>query len=160
MDETLRFHLNGRPVRLEASGDRSLLHVLRTDLGLTGPKYGCGEGLCGACTVLIDGEAFRACVTSVADASGKRVTTIEGVSRDGTLQPLQSAFMKHNALQCGFCTPGMILAALDLLRRNPDPSRDEIVQALDINLCRCGAHVRIIEAVRETARLMRGGGLE
>lgn len=157
MSEIIQFKLNGRPKRLEVSGDRRLLPVLRSELNLTGTKSGCGEGLCGACTVLVDGRAVRACITPVRDVEGKEVVTIEGLTDGENLHPLQTAFLRHNALQCGFCTPGMIMTAFDLLQRIPDPSREQIVDALDFNLCRCGAHTRIIDAVMETARRKREG---
>lgn len=158
MNEIIRFVLNGQPRRLAADGNRKLLPVLRSDFDLTGTKSGCGEGLCGACTVLVDGKAARSCITTLNEVEGKEITTIEGLAEKERLHPVQEAFMHHNALQCGFCTPGMILSAFDLLRRNPDPSREEIIETLEYNLCRCGAHTRIIEAVLETARRMRSGG--
>ena len=132
-----------------------MLWVLRTELGLTGPKPSCAKGLCGACTVLVDGRAVRACIAPVDSVHGRSVVTIEGLANDGELHPVQQAFIDHDALQCGFCTPGMILASVDLLRRSPNPRRDEIVRELDDNLCRCGAHKRIIAAVQDAARKMR-----
>ncbi len=120
MDQTIRFILNGKPVSLSVDGERMLLWVLRTDLGLTGTKFGCGKSLCGACTVIVDDEAVRSCVVPVKDVAGKKVLTIEGLARDGRLHPLQEAFMKHDALQCGYCTPGMILTAYSLLLKNPE----------------------------------------
>ncbi len=155
--ETVRFTLNDRPVGLDVDGERMLLWVLRTELGLTGTKYGCGTGLCGACTVLVDDEAVSSCQITVGSVAGRRVTTIEGLARDGGLHPVQSAFVEHDALQCGFCTPGMILKACSLLASNPAPTREQIVEALEDNLCRCGAHVRIIDAVQTAARSLRGG---
>jgi aerobic-type carbon monoxide dehydrogenase small subunit (CoxS/CutS family) len=134
-----------------------LLWVLRSDLGLTGPKYGCGEGLCGACTVLVNGEAILSCQTPVREIQGKEVVTIEGLAKNGNLHPLQKAFVTHDALQCGFCTPGMILKAYSLLSGNPDPTQDEIIQEMDGNLCRCGSHIRIVQAIQTAAREMRGG---
>lgn len=157
MKKSIRFTLNGAPCTVTVDGDRMLLWVLRTDLGLTGAKYGCGEGLCGACTVLIDGEAVRSCATAVSEVEGKRVTTIEGLADGGALHPVQKAFMDHDALQCGYCTPGMILQATALLGRNPEPSAGEIADALEDNLCRCGAHRRIILAVLAAAARMKGG---
>jgi aerobic-type carbon monoxide dehydrogenase small subunit (CoxS/CutS family) len=157
MIQPIAFRLNGSAVRIETDDQRTLLWVLRTDLGLTGAKFGCGEGLCGACTVLIDGEALPSCQLTVGDVAGKDVTTIEGLSRDGRLHPIQEAFVEHDALQCGFCTPGMILKAHGLLAANPEPSREEILAGLDDNLCRCGAHVRIVEAVRTASRKRKGG---
>jgi aerobic-type carbon monoxide dehydrogenase small subunit (CoxS/CutS family) len=157
VEEIVRFTLNGKPTAVTVDSDRRLLWVLRTDLGLTGTKYGCGEGHCGACTVLLDEVAVQSCLLPVKRVQGKAVTTIEGLARDGELHPLQKAFMEHDALQCGFCTPGMILAAYSLLRRTPRPSYREIVVGLEHNLCRCGAHKRIVEAVQAAAEQMGGG---
>ncbi len=156
MTDPIHFTLNGRSVRFEGDGERTLLWVLRTDFGLTGPKYGCGEGACGACTVLVDGEPLLSCQTTVKAAAGGDIVTIEGLAEDGVLHPLQEAFVETGGLQCGFCTPGMILKAAGLLRANPDPSRQEIIDGLENNLCRCGAHARIVEAVQIAAR--KGGG--
>lgn len=157
MEEVVQFTLNGKPTALTVDSDRALLWVLRTDLGLTGTKYGCGERHCGACTVLVDDVPVRSCVVPVKRVQGKAVTTIEGLARNGELHPLQKAFMENDALQCGFCTPGMILAAHALLRRKPQPSYTEIVEGLEHNLCRCGAHKRIVEAVQAAAKEMAGG---
>lgn len=157
MKDFTYFRLNGRPVILSVEPERPLLWVLRTDIGVTGPKFGCGQALCGACTVLVDGEAVRACTTPVASVQGKTVTTIEGLARDGELHPLQRAFVEHDALQCGFCTPGMIMSAYSLLRRNPHPSHDEILAYMDGNLCRCGSHNRVVRAVRAASQDMEGG---
>jgi aerobic-type carbon monoxide dehydrogenase small subunit (CoxS/CutS family) len=157
MAETITFTLNDKPVSVTTDGQRPLLWVLRTDLGLTGTKFGCGQAHCGACTVLVDNKAVRSCVYPVRNAFGREVRTIEGLSKNGELHPLQKAFAEHDALQCGFCTPGMILTAYSLLQENPAPTRDEIIQALDHNLCRCGAHTRIIEAVQSAAQAMKGG---
>jgi len=157
MEKVVQFTLNGKPVKLNVDGDRMLLWVLRTDLGLTGTKYGCGEGICGACTVLVDNEAVRSCSISVSDVQGKHVTTIEGLEKNGKLHPLQKAFMEHDALQCGYCTPGMILTAYSLLRENPKPTYDQIAKGMEHNLCRCGAHKRIIEAIQAAAKEMAGG---
>jgi aerobic-type carbon monoxide dehydrogenase small subunit (CoxS/CutS family) len=151
------FTLNGKPVSLDIDPGRMLLWTLRTDLGLTGTKYGCGQGQCGACTVLVDDRAVRSCVLPVKGVEGKKVVTIEGLSDNGKLHPLQEAFVEHDALQCGFCTPGMILTAYSLLLRNPRPTREEIVRGMDRNLCRCGAHVRIIRAIESAAQRMKGG---
>jgi carbon-monoxide dehydrogenase small subunit len=156
MIETIKFKLNEEPVSLKVDGERMLLWVLRTDLELVGTKYGCGQGHCGACTVLVNKEAVRSCTLPVKDIKGKEVITIEGLSKSGKLHPLQKAFIEHDAFQCGFCTPGMILSAYSLLLKNPEPSKSEIIKAMDENLCRCGAHPRIIEAVKTAAREMRG----
>ena len=157
MEEVLRFTLNGKPATVTVDTDRKLLWVLRTELGLTGTKYGCGEGHCGACTVLLDDRPVRSCVVPATAAQGKSVTTIEGLARNGDLHPLQKAFIENDALQCGFCTPGMILTAYGLLRRNPRPSEAEIVQAMENNLCRCGAHKRIVAAIQAAATEMGRG---
>ena len=157
MIETIRFTLNGRPVSLETDGERTLLWVLRTDLGLTGPKYGCGEGLCGACTVLVDDEAVPSCQAMVRDVGNTQVVTIEGLAANGALHPIQEAFVRHDALQCGFCTPGMILKAYSLLKKNPSPTAGQIIEGMEENLCRCGAHVRIVQAVKSAAGVLRGG---
>jgi aerobic-type carbon monoxide dehydrogenase small subunit (CoxS/CutS family) len=157
VEEVVRFTLNGKPTTLTVDSDRALLWVLRTDLGLTGTKYGCGQGHCGACTVLVGNEAVRSCIFPVKQVEGKEVTTIEGLARNGTLHPLQKAFAEHDALQCGFCTPGMILTAYSLLQDNPDPSYSEIIDGMENNLCRCGAHKRIIQAIQSAAAEMRGG---
>jgi aerobic-type carbon monoxide dehydrogenase small subunit (CoxS/CutS family) len=156
MNKTLRFRLNGRPATLEVDGDHSLLWALRTQMELTGTKYGCGEGLCGACTVVINGKAVRSCITPVKDVSGKDVLTVEGLARGDVLHPLQQAFIAQGAVQCGYCTPGMLMSASALLRRNPRPSRDEIAAHMEHNLCRCGAHQRIVDAI-EAAGRQNGG---
>jgi len=157
MRETIEFKLNREPVRLAVDGERKLLWVLRTDLGLTGTKYGCGEGICGACTVLINQKAVRSCQVSMKDIQKMEVMTIEGLAVNGTLHPLQKAFMEQNAFQCGFCTPGMILNAFSLLVENQRPTETEIVRHMNDNLCRCGAHVRIIQAIQSAAKAMKGG---
>jgi len=157
MAEKIQFTLNNEPVNLEVDGDRKLLWVLRTDLAMTGVKFGCGEGLCGTCTVLIDKEAVPSCQVRMRDVDGAEVTTIEGLEKDGILHPLQKAFMEHDALQCGFCTPGMILRAHSLLFENPEASRNDIIKGMDENLCRCGAHHRIIDAIETAAKEMKGG---
>jgi len=156
MTEKISFKLNGKPTRLTVDGERMLLWVLRTDLGLTGTKYGCGKALCGACTVIVDGRAVRSCVVPMGSIKGKEVLTIEGLAKNGKLHPIQEAFVKHDALQCGFCTPGMILNAYSLLLRNPQPTKEEIIQNMDYNLCRCGAHLRIIRAIESAAQEMKG----
>ena len=157
MIEPIKFNLNRKPMQLKVDGERKLLWVLRSDLGVTGPKYGCGEGLCGACTVLINNKATRSCQVPVKEIKGKEVITIEGLVRNGKLHPLQKAFMDHNALQCGFCTSGMILSAYSLLLKKPRPTETEIIEGMNDNLCRCGAHIRIIQAIQSAAMEMRGG---
>ena len=150
-------HVNGTARAVDADPARTLLSVLRDDLGLTGAKYGCGEGLCGACTVLLDGKAVRACSTRVETVTGKQVGTIEGLAAGDKLHALQEAFLATGALQCGYCTPGMIMSALALLTKNPDPTRDEIVRGMDGNVCRCGTYNRIIAAIEQAAKALKGG---
>ncbi|HYU41743.1 MAG TPA: (2Fe-2S)-binding protein [Vicinamibacteria bacterium] len=145
--------VNGTRRRLDADPQRSLLTVLREDLDLTGAKYGCGEGQCGACTVLIEGQATRSCLTKLGALAGKSVTTIEGLETGGQLHPLQQAFLDAGAMQCGYCTAGMIVAGASLLRRNPDPEEPEIRKALEGNVCRCGTYTRIVAAVRAAAAM-------
>jgi aerobic-type carbon monoxide dehydrogenase small subunit (CoxS/CutS family) len=156
MKKTIRFKLNGQSKSLMVDRGRMLLWVLRTDFGLTGDKYGCGEGFCGACTVLVNNRAERACQLPVEDIDGKDVTTVEGLATNGNLHPLQEAFIEQDALQCGYCTPGMILAAYSLLQKNPNPNRKEIIEGMEGNLCRCGAYARIVQAVQVAARNMKG----
>ena len=156
MIETIHFKLIGKPVSLSVDSGRMLLWVLRTDFGLTGTKYGCGESLCGSCTVLVNDEAVRSCITSMKEVQGKEVTTIEGLAGDGKLHPLQEAFIAHDALQCGYCTPGMILNAYALLRKTPRPSEAQVVEGMNDNLCRCGAHKRIVQAIMAAAEQMGG----
>jgi nicotinate dehydrogenase subunit A len=151
MRETIRFRVNGRPVTLETDASRTLLWVLRTDLELTGAKYGCGVGLCGACTVVVDGHVVRSCQASLGSVAAKDVTTIEGLEHNGALQPLQQAFEEHGGFQCGYCTPGMIMNAYGLLLRNPRATRAEILSGMEGNLCRCGAHQRILAAIEAVA---------
>ena len=157
MPDTISFKLNDQPVHLNVDRDRTLLWVLRTDLGLTGPKFGCGIDQCGACTVLVDHRAERSCSVTVKSVEGKDVVTIEGLARDGKLHPIQEAFIAHDALQCGFCTPGMILTAYGFLRQHPDPTHEEVIAGMNGNLCRCGAHVRIVAAILAAASAMKGG---
>ncbi len=152
MKETINFNLNGKATRLEVESDRMLLWVLRTDLGLTGTKFGCGENICGACTVVVGREAVRSCQYPVRDVRAKDVTTIEGLAKDGKLHPLQERFMELGAFQCGFCTSGMLMNAYALLLRNPKPTRSQIIEAMDDNLCRCGAHKRILQAIESVSR--------
>jgi aerobic-type carbon monoxide dehydrogenase small subunit (CoxS/CutS family) len=156
MKELISFTLNGKPVELEQDSDRILLWVLRTDFGLTGTKYGCGESYCGACTVLIDDEAVRSCQTTLKKVKNKSVTTIEGLAKDDQLHPLQKAFMEKDGLQCGYCTPGMIMNAYALLKKNPKPTEQQILDSMEDNLCRCGAHKRIVEAIHSAATEMGG----
>jgi len=157
MFETIRFKLNRKPTVMTVDGERKLLWVLRSDLGLTGAKHGCGEGICGACTVLVNNKATRSCQVPVKEVKGKEVITIEGLVRDGKLHPLQKAFMDHDALQCGFCTTGMIMNAYGLLLEKDQPTETEIIQRLNDNLCRCGAHLRIVQAIQSAASEMKGG---
>lgn len=147
MKETVTFRLNGKPKSLEVEGNRMLLWVLRTDLGLTGTKFGCGESVCGACTVVVGKEAVRSCQVPIRDVRGKDVTTIEGLAKDGRLHPLQEKFMELGAFQCGFCTSGMLMSAYALLLKNPKPTRSEIIAAMEDNLCRCGTYRRILQAI-------------
>jgi len=156
MIETFRFNLNDKPTELILDGDRTLLWVLRTDLGLTGTKFGCGAGLCGACTVLVDKEPVRSCQLAMKDVNGKEIITIEGLAKNGNLHALQKAFIKHDSLQCGFCTSGMILNAYGLLLKNPEPTQKEIIESMDGNLCRCGAYGRIIQAIQTASQEMKG----
>jgi len=156
MNETISFTLNGKSVSVTTDGQRALLWVLRTDLGLTGTKYGCGKSICGACTVIVNDRAVQSCTTTIRSVKGKNVLTIEGLSKNGKLHPIQEAFVKHDALQCGFCTPGMILKAYSFLLRNPEPTREEIIESMEDNLCRCGAHIRIIRAIESAAQEMKG----
>ncbi len=157
MQETIQFILNGKPVSYTGDSDRALLWVLRTEYELTGTKYGCGEGFCGACTVLVDNRAERSCQLPAKDVAGKQVVTIEGLAQNEQLHPLQQAFIEHDALQCGYCTPGMILTAASFLHENPNPTRENIIVGMDENLCRCGAYSRIVDAIESAAKQMRGG---
>lgn len=156
MIEYLQFTLNGKPQSIRVDGNRLLLWVLRTDLGLTGTKYGCGESYCGACTVLVNNQAVRSCQLTIKDVQGKEVVTIEGLAKNGDPHQLQKAFMEHDALQCGYCTPGMIMSAYALLQENPQPSTAEIINGMNDNLCRCGAHTRIVKAIQVAAKEMEG----
>jgi aerobic-type carbon monoxide dehydrogenase small subunit (CoxS/CutS family) len=156
MEENIHFNLNGKEVNIKLDSDRLLLWVLRTDFGLTGTKYGCGESYCGACTVLINGQAVRSCQTTMKEVQDKSVITIEGLAKDDRLHPMQNAFMENDALQCGYCTPGMIMNAVAFVNKNPDPTEKEILENMEQNLCRCGAHKRIVEAVQVAAKEMGG----
>ncbi len=149
--------VNGNERRVEAPPEESLLSVLRNRLQLTGTKYGCGEGECGACTVLLNGKPVRSCRARVGDAAGKKITTIEGLEQDGRLHPVQQAFLEQEAFQCAYCTAGMIMAAAALLARNPTPTDEEIVHGMNGNICRCGTYARIVAAVRQASQGMRKG---
>ena len=157
MEETISFQLNGKKTEVLIDPNQTLLWVLRNHFELTGTKFGCGIGFCGSCTVLIDQEPARSCMLSIGDVQGKHVVTIEGLAKDGKLHPLQKAFLEHDALQCGYCTPGMIMNAPGLLLQNPSPSTEQIKEGMENNFCRCGAHVRIIDAVHSAAEEMKGG---
>jgi len=156
MERTISFTLNGKATSVKTDDGRMLLWVLRSDLGLTGTKFGCGEALCGACTVIVDKQAVRSCSTPVADVAGKHVTTIEGLGQNG-LHAIQQAFVEHHAFQCGYCTSGMIMNAYALLLKTPKPTRAQIAAYMEDNLCRCGAHVRILDAVEQAAGAAKGG---
>jgi aerobic-type carbon monoxide dehydrogenase small subunit (CoxS/CutS family) len=158
MQQTINFRLNKRPVSITTDGDRELLWVLRTDFGLTGTKFSCGKNQCGACTVIINNEAVQSCQFPVKNIDGKEVVTIEGLAQNGELHPIQKAFIRHSAIQCGFCTPGMILKAYSLLLQNKKLGRAEIIEAMDQNLCRCGTYSRIVDAIQTAASEMQGGG--
>jgi aerobic-type carbon monoxide dehydrogenase small subunit (CoxS/CutS family) len=151
MRKITALNVNGKKLTVNVDPQTSLLSVLRNDLDLTGTKYGCGEAQCGACTVLVDGQQMRSCVTPVGRVANKQITTIEGVEKDGQLHPLQEAFLKADAMQCGYCTPGMIMSGLALLNKNSRPTREEIVRHMDRNVCRCGTYLRIVAAVQMAA---------
>ncbi len=157
MEKKISFVLNGKRTELLIDPTETLLWVLRNQLGLTGTKYGCGIGYCGACTVLIDNEPVRSCSLSAGEVADKKVITIEGLAKNGKLHPVQKAFAENDALQCGFCTPGMIMNAVGLLNKKPSPTNDEIISGMEDNLCRCAAHKRIIQAVHDAAIEMKGG---
>ncbi len=156
MERTVSFRLNGKAASVKTDDERMLLWVLRSDLGLTGTKFGCGEGLCGACTVVVGDQAVRSCVTPLRDVAGKQVLTIEGLGGEH-LHAIQQAFLDHHAFQCGYCTSGMIMTAHALLKKHPRPTREQIVAAMDDNLCRCGSHVRIVTAIQQAARAGTAG---
>jgi aerobic-type carbon monoxide dehydrogenase small subunit (CoxS/CutS family) len=151
MAKNIQFTLNNKAVQIMADENLKLLWILRTRFGLTGTKYGCGEGHCGSCTVLVNDRAMRSCLLTLEDVAEKNIVTIEGLATNGDLHPMQKAFIKHDALQCGYCTPGMILNAVGLLHKNPKPSREEIIAEMDDNLCRCGSYNRIIDAIQTAA---------
>jgi aerobic-type carbon monoxide dehydrogenase small subunit (CoxS/CutS family) len=156
MNETIELEVNGVKRKVEAEAETNLLEVLREDLGLTGTKYGCGESQCGACTVLIAGQAVHSCIASVGEAVGQPITTIEGLAKNGKLHPVQQAFIDHNALQCGYCSSGMIMAAVGFLATNPNPTEAQIVGHMSGNICRCGGYPRMVAAIKEAAQTMRG----
>jgi len=156
MRKTIHLRLNGKPTSLDTEDARTLLYVLRTDLELTGTKYGCGAGICGACTVAVDGKAERSCQLSLKDVDGREVTTIEGLAHDGVLHPLQQAFIDHGGFQCGYCTSGMVMNAYGLLKEHPHPTREAIAAGMEDNLCRCGAHERILAAIEAASRAEGG----
>jgi len=153
-----QLNINSKLVKVEAPAEEPLLSVLRNRLDLTGTKYGCGEGQCGACTVLLDGRATRSCLTPISAAASARIVTIEGLADSGSLSAVQKAFVEEGALQCGYCTSGMIVAATALLRRIPKPSDDQIVEAMNGNICRCGTYPRILEAIRHASQHSTSGG--
>jgi aerobic-type carbon monoxide dehydrogenase small subunit (CoxS/CutS family) len=152
MKTTVQFTLNGKPQRVATDSRRTLLEVLREDFDLTGTKYGCGEGECRACTVLLDGKAVRSCQTDIGEIAGTKIETIESLTTNGKLHPVQEAFVKEGAMQCGYCVPGMVLSTVALLKRNASPTRDQIVEALNGNLCRCCGYVNILKAVERAAQ--------
>ncbi|MBC7342476.1 MAG: (2Fe-2S)-binding protein [Clostridia bacterium] len=154
-EKTITLTVNGDSYALSVPVNRTLLQVIREDLGLTGTKEGCGEGDCGACTVLLDGKPVNSCLVLAVEADGREITTVEGLAKDGKLHPLQQAFIDEGAVQCGFCTPGMLLAAKGLLDENPSPTEAEIRQGIAGNLCRCTGYVRIIKAIQKAAMVMR-----
>lgn len=158
MGDTLELQVNGAGRRVKCDPDKSLLWVLRDDLDLTGSKYGCGEGQCGACTVLIDGVATRSCVTKVSSATGKRILTIEGLEKNGRLHPVQEAFLEAGQMQCGYCTAGMIMSAAALLQKSANPTDQQILRAMEGNVCRCGTYLRIVDAIKKAARHAGGEG--
>ena len=157
MQKRMTLHVNDSKHRIETDTARSLLNVLRDELSLMGSKYGCGEGQCGACTVLIDGRPRRSCITPVGATAEKQIATIESMEKNGQLHPLQEAFMEKEAMQCGYCTAGMIMSGVALLEKNQNPSENEIVQFMNGNICRCGTYPRIVDAIRHAARVLRGG---
>lgn len=157
MVEKIKFSLNGKPIALETDTSQILLWVIRTELGLTGTKHGCGIGFCGSCTILVNGVAERSCGLTLKQIAGKEITTIEGLEKDGQLHPMQESFIKHDAQQCGFCTPGMVMNAVGLLNTIPNPNHQQIIDGMNDNLCRCGSYNRITKAVEEAATEMKRG---
>ena len=158
MATSIRLLINGTPREVTGDRQRSLLSVLRDDLALTGCKYGCGEGECGACTVLIDGKATRSCITTVGECAEKRIKTVEGLAEGDKLHPLQQAFIDCGAMQCGYCTTGMIMSGVALLEKQPQPTRQQIVEHMNGNVCRCGTYARIIAALERAGGMAKGGG--
>jgi isoquinoline 1-oxidoreductase subunit alpha len=158
MPKINELHVNGKRYPIDAEADASLLFVLRDQLDLTGSKYGCGEGMCGACTVWVDGTPRRSCITGVGSVAGKQITTIEGLAANGRLHPLQQAFLDVESFQCAYCASGMIMSGAALLRSNPNPSEQDIVRFMQGNVCRCGTHPRIVAAIRRAAEAMRKSG--
>ena len=152
MERISEIYVNGTRLKVDADAERCLLSVLRDDLDLTGSKYGCGEGQCGACTVLIDGQAVRSCITKIRGVVGKKIITIEGIEKNGRLHPLQEAFLEADAMQCGYCTPGMIMSGVALLSKNPNPTEAEIIRSMEGNVCRCGTYPRIVSAIRKASQ--------
>lgn len=162
MSNVTALTVNGKKLTVDVDSQTSLLSVLRNDLDLTGTKYGCGEAQCGACTVLVDGQQTRSCVTPVGKVANKKITTIEGLEKDGQLHPVQEAFLKADAMQCGYCTPGMIMSSVALLSKKAKPTREEIVRHMDRNVCRCGTYLRIIAAIQmaSSEQTRQKGGAE
>jgi len=157
MIETITFEFNGKPAELTLDPNTILMWAIRNDLGFTGTKFGCGIGFCGACTVILDGEPVRSCMLPVSDVAGKKLMTIEGLEKNGQLHPIQQAFIENDAAQCGFCTPGMIMRIYGLLIVNPEPTKQEVLEALEENFCRCSAYKQIIKAVQVAGKKMKGG---
>lgn len=156
MEKKVQFELNGEKVEATYEGNATLLWALRTKFNLTGTKYGCGLGFCGSCTVLWGDDPMRSCGIYLDDIKDVKITTVEGLEKNGDLHPVQQAFVDHDAFQCGYCTSGMIMNAVGLLRRNPEPTREEVISGMEDNLCRCGAHTRIIDAVSSASKVMKG----
>jgi isoquinoline 1-oxidoreductase alpha subunit len=155
MVKMTELQVNGTKHRVDVGPDRNLLSVLRDELDLTGSKYGCGEGQCGACTVLVDGVPARSCITTVAAVAGKQITTIEGLEKKGRLHPLQEAFLEAGAMQCGYCTSGMIMSGVALLGKHPNPTEPQIIRFMEGNICRCGTYSRVVAAIGKAAKTMK-----